>query len=140
MPNRDTYTSGCVYINFATALEMLMNNGRLHYYGDELIGLETGDPTRFQTWEEFYDAYKAQHINLLQKAFQQQHIVDRLRPQHFAAPLSSVLHNLCMKNMRICIPRRLKAASIIRTSNSSATRPWWTPSPRSRNSSLRKSG
>lgn len=45
MPNRDTYTSGCVYINFATALEMLMNNGRLHYYGDELIGLETGDPT-----------------------------------------------------------------------------------------------
>ena len=39
MPNRDTYTSGCVYINFATALEMLMNNGRLHYYGDELIGL-----------------------------------------------------------------------------------------------------
>lgn len=100
MPNRDTYTSGCVYINFATALEMLMNNGRLHYYGDELIGLETGDPTRFQTWEEFYDAYKAQHINLLQKAFQQQHIVDRLRPQHFAAPLSSVLHNLCMKNMQ----------------------------------------
>ena len=55
MPNRDTYTSGCVYINFATALEMLMNNGRLHYYGDELIGLETGDPTRFQTWEEFYE-------------------------------------------------------------------------------------
>ena len=100
MPNRDTYTPGCVYINFATALEMLMNNGRLHYYGDELIGLETGDPTRFQTWEEFYDAYKAQHINLLQKAFQQQHIVDRLRPQHFAAPLSSVLHNLCMKNMQ----------------------------------------
>ena len=37
---------------------------------------------------------------MLQKAFQQQHIVDRLRPQHFAAPLSSVLHNLCMKNMQ----------------------------------------
>ena len=98
MPNRDTYTSGCVYVNFATALEMLLYNGRMLHYGDELIGLETGDATKFKTWEEFYDAYKAQHLNLLRKAFQQQHIVDKLRPQHFAAPLSSVLHNLCMEH------------------------------------------
>ena len=100
MPNRDTYTSGCVYINFASALEMLMHNGRMQFYGDELIGLETGDPCSFKTWEAFYDAYKKQHINLLHKAFQQQHIVDKLRPQHFAAPLSSVLHDLCMKNLQ----------------------------------------
>ena len=99
MPNRDTYTSGCVYVNFATALEMLMYNGRMLHYGDELIGLETGDPLNFKTWEEFYNAYKAQHMNLLRKAFQQQHVVDKLRPQHFAAPLSSCLHNLCMENM-----------------------------------------
>lgn len=100
MPNRDTYTSGCVYINFASALEMLMHNGRMQFYGDELIGLETGDPCSFTTWESFYEAYKKQHINLLHKAFQQQHIVDKLRPQHFAAPLSSVLHDLCMKNLQ----------------------------------------
>ncbi|MBR3664885.1 MAG: glycyl radical protein [Desulfovibrio sp.] len=98
MPNRDTYTSGCVYVNFATALEMTLYNGRMLHYGDELVGLETGDPCNFKTYEEFYDAYKKQHINLLQKAFQQQVVVDRLRPQHFAAPLSSVLHNLCMEN------------------------------------------
>lgn len=97
-PNRDTYTSGCVYINFGAALEMVLHNGRMKHYGDELIGLETGDPCTFGTWEEFYEAYKKQHMNLLHKAFQQQHIVDRLRPQHFAAPLSSVLHNLCMEN------------------------------------------
>jgi formate C-acetyltransferase len=98
MPNRDTYTSGCVYVNFATALEMTLYNGRMLHYGDELVGLETGDPTKFKTWEEFYEAYKAQHLNLLRKAFQQQHVVDKLRPMHFAAPLSSVLHNLCMEN------------------------------------------
>ena len=98
MPNRDTYTSGCVYVNFATALEMTLYNGRMLYYGDELIGLETGDVTSFTTWGEFYAAYKAQHLNLLHKAFQQQHVVDKLRPQHFAAPLSSVLHDLCMEN------------------------------------------
>ncbi|MDE6735675.1 MAG: glycyl radical protein, partial [Desulfovibrio sp.] len=44
MPNRDTYTSGCVYVNFATALEMTLYNGRMLHYGDELIGVETGDP------------------------------------------------------------------------------------------------
>ena len=98
MPNRDTYTSGCVYVNFATALEMTLYNGRMQFYGDELIGLETGDPCEFKTFDEFYAAYKKQHINLLQKAFQQQVVVDKLRPQHFAAPLSSVLHNLCMEN------------------------------------------
>lgn len=98
-PNRDTYTSGCVYVNFATALEMTLYNGRLLHYGDEQIGLETGDPQEFKTWEEFYNAYKAQHLNLLHKAFQQQHVVDKLRPQHFAAPFSSCLHDLCMENM-----------------------------------------
>ncbi len=98
MPNRDTYTSGCVYVNFATALEMTLYNGRMLYYGDEKLGLETGDPTTFKTWDEFYAAYRAQQINLLHKAFQQQVIVDKLRPQHFAAPLSSVLHNLCMES------------------------------------------
>jgi formate C-acetyltransferase len=100
MPNRDTYTSGCVYINFASALEMLMRNGRMERYGDELIGLETGDPCAMQTWEEFYEAYKAQHLNLLRKAFQQQYVVDRLRPMHFAAPFSSVMHDLCMQNLQ----------------------------------------
>ncbi len=97
-PNRDTYTSGCVYINFGAAVEMTLYNGRLLHYGDELLGLETGDPCSFGTWEEFYDAYKKQHCHLLHQAFQQQHVVDRLRPLHFAAPLSSCLHNLCMEN------------------------------------------
>lgn len=100
MPNRDTYTSGCVYINFASALEMLMYSGRMLRYGDELIGVETGDPEGFKSWEEFYDAYKTQHMNLLQKAFQQQHVVDCLRPFHFATPFSSVMHNLCMSNCK----------------------------------------
>jgi formate C-acetyltransferase len=72
----------------------------MEHYGDEVIGLETGDPCAMQTWKEFYEAYKAQHMNLLRKAFQQQYVVDRLRPMHFAAPFSSVMHNLCMENLQ----------------------------------------
>lgn len=98
LPNRDTYTSGCVYINFAAALEMLFHNGRMLRYGDELIGLETGDVSAMKSWDEFYAAYQAQHMNLLRKAFLQQYTVDRVRPLHFATPLASVLHDLCMEN------------------------------------------
>ena len=98
-PNRDTYTSGCAYINFAAALEMTLYNGRMLYYGDEVLGPETGDPCTFATWEEFYEAYKKQHVNLLRKSFAQQEIVDSLRPEHFASPLSSCLHRLCRENM-----------------------------------------
>jgi formate C-acetyltransferase len=97
MPNRDTYTSGCVYINAATAIEMTLNNGRMKHYGDELIGLETGNATDHTTWDAFYKAFVDQYMNLLSKAFYQQALVDSLRPQHFASPMASVLHDLCMK-------------------------------------------
>ncbi len=98
MPNRDTYTSGCAYINYAAALEMTLFNGRMKLYGEEPIGLETGDPRNFETWDEFWHAYLAQQTNFLKHAFIQQHIIIDLRAKHFAAPLASALHDLCMKN------------------------------------------
>lgn len=99
MPNRDTYTSGCAYINYAAALEMTLYNGRMKLYGDELIGLETGDPRNFKTWDEFWKAYLMQQTNFLKHAFIQQKLIIELRAKHFATPLGSALHDLCMKNM-----------------------------------------
>lgn len=98
MPNRDTYTSPCAYINFAAALEMTLYNGKMKLYGGESIGLETGKPTELGTWEEFFAAYLAQQTHFLRHAFVQQHAIVRLREQHFAAPLGSSLHELCLKN------------------------------------------
>lgn len=100
MPNRDTYTSGCGFINFPAALEMTLRNGRMLRYGDELIGLETGDPTTLKSWDEFWDAYRKQLMNLLSASGLQQYLVDSVRPLHFAAPLASVLHDLCMENCK----------------------------------------
>lgn len=96
MPNRDTYTSPCAYINFPAALEMTLYNGRMKLYGDEQIGLATGDPRQFADWEDFWQAYLAQHINFLKHAFIQQHVIIQLRARHFAWPLGSALHDLCM--------------------------------------------
>ena len=98
MPNRDTYTSGCAYINFAAALEMTLYSGKMRKYGDEQIGLQTGDPRSFKSWEEFYNAYLAHQTDYIKQAFIQQHHIIRLRAQHFAVPLGSALHDLCMQS------------------------------------------
>jgi formate C-acetyltransferase len=98
MPNRDTYTSGCAYINFAAALEMTLYNGKMKKCGDEQIGLQTGDPRNFETWEEFWNAYLSHQTDFIKHAFIQQHHIIRLRAKHFAVPLGSALHDLCMEH------------------------------------------
>lgn len=98
MPNRDTYTSGGAYINFAAAVEMVLRNGRMKKYGDQVLGVETGDPTKFTCWEEFWDAYVKQHLLFLRAAFIQQYTINSLRATHFAQPMGSAMHDLCMKH------------------------------------------
>jgi len=98
MPNRDTYTSPCAYINFAAALEMVIYNGKMQKYGDEIIGLQTGEPEDFETFDEFLNAFLKQQTYFLRHAFIQQHEIIRLRAQHFASPLGSCLHRLCRES------------------------------------------
>ncbi|MBC2723723.1 glycyl radical protein [Desulfosporosinus sp.] len=100
MPNRDTYTSGNPYVNFAAAVELTLYNGKMLKFGDEVIGLQTGDPTNFKTWDEFWNAYVAQQTNFLKHAFIQQHIIINMRPKHFATPLGSLMHDLCMETCK----------------------------------------
>ncbi len=98
MPNRDTYTSCCAYINYAAALEMTLYNGKMQLHGDEQIGLETGDPTKFTEWDQFWNAYLTQQLSFIKHAFIQQHIIINLRHKHFAQPMGSALHDLCMEH------------------------------------------
>ncbi|MDR3294086.1 MAG: glycyl radical protein [Clostridiales bacterium] len=100
MPNRDTYTSPCAYINFAAAVEMTLFNGKMLKYGDEVIGLRTGEVGDFKTFDEFLSAYLRQQKNFLKHAFIQQHEIIRLRSEHFASPLGSGLHALCMREKK----------------------------------------
>jgi len=96
MPRVETFTSPCTYVNFASALEMVLYNGRTFINGDELIGLETGRAEEMDTWEEFWDAYVKQATNLIHHAFTEQMVIHRLRAQHFACPFNSALQPLCM--------------------------------------------
>jgi len=100
MPNRDTYTSPCAYINFAAAVEMTIYNGKMLKYGDEVIGLETGELSEFKTFDDFLAAYLKQQKNFMKHAFIQQHEIIRLRADHFASPLGSSMHELCMEQCK----------------------------------------
>ncbi len=100
MPNRDTYTAPCPYVNLGAAVELTMNNGRMLKYGDELLTLETGDPESFSTFDEFFEAYLKQQTFMIAQAFKQQYIVTHVREKHFASPFGSSLHKLCRKNYK----------------------------------------
>jgi formate C-acetyltransferase len=96
MPNRDTYTSGGAYVNFAAALEMALRDGRMLRYGDERLGPATGRAGDFASFSDLWEAYRIQHLNLMRAAFIQQWHVNRLRALHFAQPMGSALHDLCL--------------------------------------------
>ena len=98
MPNRDTYTSPNAYINFAAALEMVIYNGRMKKYGDEVLGLETGNFEDFKSFDDLLQAYLKQQRNFIKHAFIQQHEIIRLRAEHFATPLGSLMQKLCRES------------------------------------------
>ena len=97
MPNRDTFTSGCTQLNLPAALEMTLFDGHMGRYGEERLGLATGDPRQFADWETFFAAYLAQQTFLQSQAFVVQGLINRLRARHFASPLASTLHDLCLE-------------------------------------------
>ena len=96
MPNLDTFTTPCPFINLGAIVELTLNNGRMKKYGNELLTIETGEFTNFNTFDEFLDAFKKQTNYALKMAFKQQYIANKTRPKHFASPLGSALHQLCM--------------------------------------------
>jgi formate C-acetyltransferase len=98
MPNRDTYTSGGAYINFAAALEMALRDGKMLKYGQTRLGPSTGDAAKFESFDRLWDAYITQHLYFLRAAFIQQYHVNRLRARHFAQPMGSAMHDLCLKH------------------------------------------
>lgn len=100
MPNLDTFTTPCPFINLGAILELALYNGRMKKYGDELLTIETGRAEEFQTWEEFLEAFLAQERYCLKIAFKQQYVANRVHARHFASPLGSSLHKLCMESCR----------------------------------------
>ena len=65
LPQRSEYKGGAAGFNSAAMLHLVFHNG-VAITGKKL-GLETGDPRNFKTFDEFYDAYAAQHNFVMQR-------------------------------------------------------------------------
>ena len=98
MLNREGIATGCAWINLGAILEMTLRDGRMGCYGNGLVGVSTGDPRTFNSFEQLWNAFTKQIENVVQHTFIQQYVSDTLKSQHIASPMFSMLHDLCMKS------------------------------------------
>ncbi|MBN1810258.1 MAG: glycyl radical protein [Anaerolineae bacterium] len=106
-------TSGCVeagafgkenynltgYFNLPKVLEITLHNGVDPRTGKR-IGLETGDPTQFETFEELFEAYKKQLGYFIDVKIRGNNVIERLYAQYMPAPFLSLLIDDCIARGR----------------------------------------
>ncbi len=100
MLNRDAVTTGCAWTNLGAVVEMALNDGKLKIFGDEQIGVRTGNPREFASYDDVWTAFCEQGKNVMQHTFAQQYVADKLKSQFIAAPMSSMFHDLCMASCK----------------------------------------
>ncbi len=106
--NRNTYFTGTTWLNLGSIVEMALNDGKTRWSGDERIGVATGDPRKFTSYEHVWNAFRTQLEYAQKNLLLQQYITDVIRPHKLAAPLLSALHDLCMEQGKDVTEGRLK--------------------------------
>ncbi len=107
---RDGGASGCVetgafgkesyiltgYFNLTKVLEITLNDGLDPRTGKE-IGVKSGDPTRFESFDELMDAFQKQLQHFIDIKIKGNIIIERLWAEHLPAPFMSILIDDCIK-------------------------------------------
>jgi formate C-acetyltransferase len=104
-------TSGCVetgafgkeayiltgYFNLPKVLEIALNNGVDPRTGKR-IGIETGDPCGFQSYDEVFAAFRKQLRHFVDIKIRGNNVIERLYAKYLPAPLLSMLVDDCIAN------------------------------------------
>ena len=110
---RNAGASGCVeagafgkenytltgYFNMPKVLEITLNDGVDPQTG-KAIGLKTGDPASFKTYDELFAAYKAQLRHFIDIKIAGNAIIERLYADYLPAPFLSILIDDCVAKGR----------------------------------------
>jgi formate C-acetyltransferase len=108
---RNGGTSGCVesgafgkenynltgYFNLVKIFEITLHNGIDPRTGGKM-GLETGEPTQFESFEELFEAYKKQLKYFVDIKIRGNNVIERLYARYMPTPLLSLLIDDCIKN------------------------------------------
>ena len=96
-PQKGAKTDGwhdAAFFNMCRPLELVFSNG---YDKGELIGLQTGDVEKMKTFEEFYEAYKAQELYFIEMMVHADNAVDYAHSVRCPLPFQSSLCNDCIE-------------------------------------------
>jgi len=74
-----------------------LRNGRFKSANDAVLGLETGDPRSWTTWDQVWNAFSAQILHLVKHAMQSQYVAYSLKEAYFAEPVTSMVSDLAME-------------------------------------------
>jgi len=85
------------YFNFAKILEIALNNG-LDPETGKRIGIETGDPRDFSTFDEVLAAYKKQLNHFIDIKIKGNCLIERFWANYLPAPFLSLLIDDCIEN------------------------------------------
>lgn len=83
------------YFNMPKVLELTLHNG-LDPRTGQRIGLQTGDPAQFETFDELFDAYRRQVNHFVDVKVQGNNVVERLYAEYMPAPFLSLLISDCI--------------------------------------------
>ena len=91
LPSRAEHygAEGIAGYNLAAILDIALHNGRS--VTGKKLGPETGDPTDFKTFEELFDAFKAQHVFFVNRIFRLAAIARNVQSKYVRLPLISTL-------------------------------------------------
>lgn len=84
------------YFNLTKVLEITLHNGRDPGSGD-VIGIETGDPAGFRSFDELYEAFEAQLKHFIDIKIEGNRIIERLWADYLPAPFMSLLIDDCIE-------------------------------------------
>jgi formate C-acetyltransferase len=84
------------YFNIPKVFEITLNNG-FDPRTQKQIGLQTGDPATFKTYEEFYSAFEKQLNHFVDIKIKGNVIIERIYAQYMPAPFLSILIDDCIK-------------------------------------------
>jgi len=83
------------YFNMPKVLELTLHNG-LDPRTGRRIGLETGDPAAFESFEEFFAAYEKQLSYFIDVKVRGNNVIERLYAAYMPAPFLSLLIDDCI--------------------------------------------
>lgn len=84
------------YFNIPKILELTLNNG-LDKRTKKQIGIQTGDPFNFKSYDELYNAFEAQLIHFMNIKIVGNNIIERIFMRNMPVPFLSVLIEDCIQ-------------------------------------------